>query len=84
MHGRVCHASESDFSGYLPLRLTEMPGVEGSNITSTEAPRGIGELSVPRADSAVFNAFFPVVGRRITAFQLSIKGLLVYLERAVL
>jgi isoquinoline 1-oxidoreductase subunit beta len=60
--GRV---RESNFDGYRPLRISEMPRVEVHIVPSTEPPTGVGEPGVPPIAPAVANAYFVLTGRRV-------------------
>jgi isoquinoline 1-oxidoreductase beta subunit len=62
VHGRV---QESNFDGYRPLRIAEMPAVEVHVVPSAAAPTGVGEPGVPPIAPAVANAFFKLTGQRV-------------------
>ena len=61
-HGRVL---QSNFHGYAPLRIDEMPKVEVYIVPSAEAPSGVGEPGVPPIAPAVTNAIFAATGKRV-------------------
>jgi isoquinoline 1-oxidoreductase beta subunit len=65
---------QSNFTDYLPLRITDMPAVEVVIVTSAEAPSGVGEPAVPPTGPAVANAIFAVTGKRITQLPMSKYG----------
>jgi isoquinoline 1-oxidoreductase subunit beta len=56
---------QSNFDGYEPLRLSDMPAVEVHIVPSTAPPTGIGEPGVPPLAPAVSNAIFAATGRRL-------------------
>jgi isoquinoline 1-oxidoreductase beta subunit len=58
-------AKQTDFIGYPPLRLDEMPAVEVHIVPSHEAPGGVGEPGVPPVAPAVANAVFAATGKRV-------------------
>jgi isoquinoline 1-oxidoreductase subunit beta len=60
--GRV---QQSNFDGYEPLRLREMPVVEVHIVPSSEAQGGVGEPGTPPIAPAVCNAIFALTGKRI-------------------
>ena len=60
--GRVV---QSNFDGYQPLRIGEMPKIEVHIVPSTEKPTGIGEPGVPTIAPAVANAWAKLTGKRI-------------------
>ncbi len=62
VRGRV---QESNFDGYRPLRIAEMPAVEVHIVPSAAAPTGVGEPGVPPIAPAVANAFFKLTGQRV-------------------
>ena len=58
---------QSNFDGYEPLRLADMPKVEVYIVLSTEDPSGIGEPGVPPVAPAVSNAIFAATGKRLSS-----------------
>ena len=56
---------QSNFDGYEPLRMSDMPAVEVHIVPSTAPPTGIGEPGVPPLAPAVSNAIFAATGRRL-------------------
>ncbi len=60
--GRVV---QGNFDDYAPLRMEETPTVEVYAVTSTEAPTGIGEPSVPPLAPALCNAIYAATKKRI-------------------
>lgn len=60
--GRV---RESNFDGYVPLRIDEMPEIEVHIVPSSADPSGVGEPGVPPIGPAVANAIAALTGRRI-------------------
>jgi isoquinoline 1-oxidoreductase beta subunit len=56
---------QSNFTDYLPLRITDMPVVEVHIVPSNEPPSGVGEPGLPPLAPAVANAFRAVTGKPI-------------------
>jgi isoquinoline 1-oxidoreductase beta subunit len=61
-HGKV---EQTNFDGYEPLRISEMPKVEVHIVPSTAAPSGIGEPGVPPLAPAISNAIYAATGKRL-------------------
>ena len=66
---------QSNFDGYEPLRLSEMPKVEVHIVDSLAAPTGIGEPGVPPLAPAVSNAIFAATGKRLYSLPWDLAGL---------
>jgi isoquinoline 1-oxidoreductase beta subunit len=56
---------QSNFDGYEPLRISDMPTVEVHIVPSGEPPTGIGEPGVAPIAPAVTNAIFKATGLRL-------------------
>jgi isoquinoline 1-oxidoreductase beta subunit len=56
---------QSNFTDYLPLRITDMPVVEVHIVPSNEPPSGVGEPGLPPIAPAVANALRAVTGKPI-------------------
>jgi isoquinoline 1-oxidoreductase beta subunit len=54
---------QSNFDGYEPIRMSDMPEVEVHLVASAEAPTGVGEPGVPPIGPAVANAVFKATGK---------------------
>lgn len=54
---------QTNFDGYEPLRLSDMPAVEVHIVASSERPTGVGEPGLPPAGPAVANAIFQATGK---------------------
>jgi isoquinoline 1-oxidoreductase beta subunit len=67
--GRV---RESNFDGYRPLRISEMPRVDVHIVPSTEPPTGVGEPGVPPIAPAVANAYFALTGKRVRRLPFTV------------
>ena len=65
--GRVV---ESNFDGYAPLRMSEVPVVEAYFVPSTESPTGAGEPPVPPVAPALCNAIFAATKKRVRALPV--------------
>jgi isoquinoline 1-oxidoreductase subunit beta len=65
--GRVV---QGNFDDYAPLRMNETPAVEVYAVSSTEAPTGIGEPSVPPLAPALCNAIYSATKKRIRALPI--------------
>ena len=65
--GRVV---QSNFDDYAPTRMAETPAVEAYVVSSTEAPTGVGEPSVPPLAPALCNAIFAATRKRIRALPI--------------
>ncbi len=66
---------QSNFDGYLPLRMSDMPPVEVHIVPSHERPTGAGEPGVPTAAPAVANAVFQATGKPLQHLPFSRAGL---------
>ena len=53
---------QSNFDGYMPLRMSDMPRVESYIVPSAEAPSGVGEPGTPVVLPAVANALYAATG----------------------
>jgi isoquinoline 1-oxidoreductase subunit beta len=65
--GRVV---QGNFDDYAPLRMEETPTVEVYAVSSTEAPTGIGEPSVPPLAPALCNAIYAATKKRIRVLPI--------------
>ncbi|HEY0720212.1 MAG TPA: xanthine dehydrogenase family protein molybdopterin-binding subunit [Gammaproteobacteria bacterium] len=69
LHGEITlkegRVEQSNFDGYPPIRINEMPMVEVHIVPSTAAPTGIGEPGVPPLAPAVANAIAAATGKRL-------------------
>jgi isoquinoline 1-oxidoreductase beta subunit len=66
--GRV---QQSNFDGYQPLRMNEMPVIETHFVESTGPMGGMGEPGTPCIGPAVCNAIFAATGKRIRKLPIS-------------
>lgn len=69
--GRVV---DTNYDGYRPLRIDEMPKVEVHIVASTATPTGIGEPGVPPVGPAIANALAAATGKRVRLLPFE-KGL---------
>ena len=56
---------QTNFDGYEPLRISDMPRVEVHIVPSNEPPTGIGEPGVPPVAPAVTNAIRAATGKSL-------------------
>jgi isoquinoline 1-oxidoreductase beta subunit len=56
---------QSNFDGYAPLRIQEMPRIEVHIVPSSANPTGVGEPGTPVIAPAVANALFAATGVRL-------------------
>lgn len=64
---------QSNFDGYIPLRMSEMPKVEVHILPSANAPTGIGEPGVPGVAPALSNAIFDATGQRLHSLPFKLE-----------
>jgi isoquinoline 1-oxidoreductase beta subunit len=65
---------QTNFTDYVPLRISEMPEVEVAIVQSDKAPTGVGEPGLPPTIPAVANAIYAQTGERISALPLTRLG----------
>jgi len=63
---------QSNFDGYAPLRMNEMPPVEVHIVPSDEKPSGVGEPATPVIAPAVANAVFAAIGKRVRSLPIKL------------
>jgi isoquinoline 1-oxidoreductase subunit beta len=66
---------QSNFDGYEPMRLSDMPKVDVHIVPSKERPTGVGEPGVPTAAPAVANAVAAAGGARLKDLPFSKAGI---------
>ena len=66
---------QTNFDGYEPLRISDMPKVEVHIVTSNEPPSGVGEPGVPPVAPAVTNAIFAASGKRLRSLPWDFDAL---------
>ncbi len=66
---------QTNFDGYEPLRISDMPQVEVHIVESQEAPTGVGEPGVPPIAPAVTNAIFEATGKHLFSLPWNLQGL---------
>ncbi|MCJ8142208.1 xanthine dehydrogenase family protein molybdopterin-binding subunit [Ancylobacter sp. A5.8] len=64
---------QSNFDGFIPLRMSEMPKVEVHILPSANAPTGIGEPGVPGVAPALSNAIFDATGQRLRSLPFKLE-----------
>ena len=65
--GRVV---QGNFDDYAPIRMNEIPKVEGYFVESTEAPSGVGEPPIPPLAPAICNALYAATKQRVRALPV--------------
>jgi CO/xanthine dehydrogenase Mo-binding subunit len=65
--GRVV---QGNFDDYAPIRINEIPKVEGYFVESTEPPSGVGEPPIPPLAPAICNAIYAATKKRIRALPI--------------
>jgi len=70
--GRVV---QSNFNDYEMIRMNEAPPVEVHLVSSTVAPTGIGEPTVPVIAPAICNAIFNATGKRLRRLPIRTEDL---------
>jgi isoquinoline 1-oxidoreductase beta subunit len=65
--GRVV---QGNFDDYAPIRMNEIPKVEGYFVESTEPPSGAGEPPIPPLAPAICNAIYAATKKRIRALPI--------------
>ena len=63
---------QSNFDGYAPLRMNEMPRVEVHIVPSEQKPSGVGEPATPVIAPAVANAIFAATGKRVRSLPIKL------------
>lgn len=66
---------QSNFDGYEPMRLSDMPKIDVHIVPSKERPTGVGEPGVPTAAPAVANAVAAAGGARLKDLPFSKAGI---------
>ncbi len=61
----------SNFDGYTPLRMSQMPDLDISIIANNDPPSGCGEPGVTVVAPAIANAIFNAVGARVRSLPIT-------------
>lgn len=70
--GRV---QQSNFNDYPVLRMSEMPKIDVTLVSSTEKPGGIGEPATALIGPAVGNALFAATGKRLRRMPFTAENI---------
>ena len=62
---------QSNFHDYQLMRITDVPKIDITIISSDEKPTGIGELGIPFTGPAIANAFAALTGKRLRRMPFS-------------
>lgn len=66
--GRV---EQGNFNDYPVLRMSQVPKIDITLVTSTEKPGGVGEPATALIGPAVANALFTATGKRVRTLSLT-------------
>jgi isoquinoline 1-oxidoreductase beta subunit len=69
-------AEQSNFSSYPLLQMGETPPIEVEIMPSTDAPGGVGEMSISLVAPALANAIYSATGKRLRRFPFRREDLL--------
>ena len=61
----------SNFDGYTPMRMSQMPDLDISIIANNDPPSGCGEPGVTVVAPAIANAIFNAVGARVRSLPIT-------------
>ena len=64
----------SNFDGYTPMRMSQMPDVDISIIANNDPPSGCGEPAVTVIAPAIANAIFNAVGARVRSLPITAEA----------
>jgi isoquinoline 1-oxidoreductase subunit beta len=64
----------SNFDGYTPLRMSQMPDLDISVIANNDPPSGCGEPAVTVVAPAIANAIFNAVGARVRSLPITAEA----------
>ena len=64
----------SNFDGYTPLRMSQMPDLDISVIANNDPPSGCGEPGVTVIAPAIANAIFNAVGARVRSLPITAEA----------
>jgi isoquinoline 1-oxidoreductase len=64
----------SNFDGYTPLRMSQMPDIDVSVIANNDPPSGCGEPGVTVVAPAIANAIFNAVGARVRSLPITAEA----------
>jgi isoquinoline 1-oxidoreductase subunit beta len=65
---------QTNFDGYTPLRMSQMPEVAISVIANGEGPTGVGEPAVTVVAPALANAIYNAVGARVRSLPITAEA----------
>jgi len=64
----------SNFDGYTPMRMSQMPDLDISIIANNDPPSGCGEPGVTVVAPAIANAIFNAVGARVRSLPITAEA----------
>jgi len=65
---------QTNFDGYMPMRMSQMPELDISIIANGEPAVGVGEPAVTVIAPAIGNAIFNAVGARVRSLPITAEA----------
>ena len=73
-NGTQYYAEVSNFNGYTPLRMSQMPDLDISIIANNDPPSGCGEPAVTVVAPAIANAIYNAIGARVRSLPITAEA----------